>query len=507
MTGTGTWTDTSYKLEKAKRQCRLAGIRANPISNKSPRRHLSLESPSHTPGNTNRCKPTTQPQPVERKRIVSPLSARTQCHLPDQPPPLLDRRTALFYTLHIIFNHVQLRTIQLMARENLLPLPNELKGTPPEISCFSCTAAKARRSHHHSTTHRYAIGVAVSSDVCGPIPKTSTHGNKYIMTFLDCTSRYAYAHFTATRKSVLSFIVTMVAIVRCLHDKTPHVITTDNAKEYVSSAAQHFHAQEGITLRPTLPYTPQENSLAERFNGTLLAAVRSTLHHAKLPDEYWEDAARYTIFKYNITRHNSTGSLPYTTWFGPPPITQLYAFGQLGSIPHVTSETRRKKLDDRGFISRYMYDTYPTHIVVLELATGKYSKIRTANFRPYSRRTDPNTSTINIFKCYTPHRTPSKITSTTLPPKSRKQAQKYPDAIQCADAHNIELEKLDNMKAIKWLPPEQLPEKLIPLKMTYRYKRDTAGNITERKVRRAVRGERMHLFLYLSLAVYVVAIH
>ena len=139
--------------------------------------------------------------------------------------------------------------------------------------------------------------------------------------------------FHCHKKIRLSFIVTIVAIVRRLYGKTPHVITTDNAKEYVSSAAQHFHAQEGITLRPTVPYTPHENSLAERFNGTLLAAVRSTLHHAKLPDEYWEDAARDTIFKYNITRHNSTGSLPYTTWFGhSPPITQLYAFGQLGSV-------------------------------------------------------------------------------------------------------------------------------------------------------------------------------
>ena len=88
---------------------------------------------------------------------------------------------------------------------------------------------------------------------------------------------------------------------------------------------------------------------------------------------------------------------------------------------------------------------------------------------------------------------PTQITSKTPAPKTNRAAQKYPDADEWALAHDEEISKIDTMKAIKWLPNEQIPQNArpIPLTMTYRYKRDPDGDITERKAQRAVRGDLM----------------
>ena len=47
------------------------------------------------------------------------------------------------------------------------------------------------------------------------------------------------------------------------------------------------------------------------------------------------------------------------------------------------------------------------------------------------------------------------------------------------------------MGAIEWLPDSALPSKVIPLTMTYRYKRDPNGKLIERKARCAGRSDLM----------------
>lgn len=81
-----------------------------------------------------------------------------------------------------------------MAREKLIPLSNVLKQTPPKLTC-TCAHGKLRHQPHTATKNNYAIGVAVSSDICGPIAPKSIHGNSYFLTFIDTTSKYAFLYF------------------------------------------------------------------------------------------------------------------------------------------------------------------------------------------------------------------------------------------------------------------------------------------------------------------------
>lgn len=185
-----------------------------------------------------------------------------------------------------MFNHIQLPTISAMARERLLSLPHIRTNKLPKLSCTGCAHGKRRPQPHHRTHHTYDIGIALSSDVCGTITASSLQGNQYVIIFVDTASRYAFAYFAPNRTRVLPAVDTVLRIVTNTHGRPPRLFTTDNAREYISKAAMKIYNQLGITPNPTIPYNPQQHSIAERILGTLMAATRSTLYHSQLPQVY-----------------------------------------------------------------------------------------------------------------------------------------------------------------------------------------------------------------------------
>ena len=116
-------------------------------------------------------------------------------------------------------------------------------------------------------------------------------------------------------------------------DGAPQYYRTENALELKSQTALNTYAANGITYKNNILYQPQENSLTERINQTLINAARANLHHAKLPTPYWEDAVRDTAFTYNIIPHSTTGKPPYTQWHGQSIETcRLLTFGEISTI-------------------------------------------------------------------------------------------------------------------------------------------------------------------------------
>ena len=68
-----------------------------------------------------------------------------------------------------------------------------------------------------------------------------------------------------------------------------------------------------------------------------------------------------------------------------------------------------------------------------------------------------------------------------------------PDANKCREAHSSELDKIDTLKAIQWIPDDKIPHtaRRIPLTMDYRYNKSPKLDITEHKARCDVRGDPM----------------
>jgi hypothetical protein len=80
-----------------------------------------------------------------------------------------------------------------------------------------------------------------------------------------------------------------------------------------------FVMKKGIARQLTIPYTPQQNGVAERMNRTLFDMVRSMMAQANLPILFWGDALLTAAYILNRVPSKSISSTPYELWNGVKP--------------------------------------------------------------------------------------------------------------------------------------------------------------------------------------------
>ena len=69
-------------------------------------------------------------------------------------------------------------------------------------------------------------------------------------------------------------------------EKKIKVLRTDNGGEFCSKEFEEFSKKCGIAWQKTIPYTPQQNGVAERMYKTLMERARSMLSGARLGQEF-----------------------------------------------------------------------------------------------------------------------------------------------------------------------------------------------------------------------------
>lgn len=237
---------------------------------------------SSTTPKTKKHIPNPQNNPkIHRPRLQHRLA--TADPLTKQVPSL---KSLAYHQWHLIFNHIHPRTLNTMARQQLIPLRDILRQPPTHLNCSACSNGKLRPRPHKPVQHNYTIAVAMPSDLCGPITPKSQQGNSYFLTLIYTNSRYALLSFLPNQKAVIPQLETALRVITNIHGHPASILTTDNAKEYISKTANKLYNDFNITIRTTIPYTPQENGIAERLNTTLVAAARRTIYHANLPNSY-----------------------------------------------------------------------------------------------------------------------------------------------------------------------------------------------------------------------------
>ena len=468
-------------------------------------------TPHHAPTTKTRHSRSGVPINTQHHKSI-PISLRNAPEPPTKAPQSSNGRQQM-HEWHLKLNHMHPKTIAHMSKHQLLPgLPPGLKDHSATMTCSGCIDGKTAKRPHRRTTHDTIRGDSLSSDVCGPIKPTSTHNANYFLTVIDTKTRYIWVHCINNRAQVPHTIINAIDQVATENGQQPSLLVTDNAKEYLAKQVQYKLRERGIKYRATTPYTPQENSLAERINRTLMEKVRATLSHSKLHAVHWQDALHDAVYKYNITYHHSTRNIPHTQWYDAKPrVQRIFTFGQLGYTPIL--KPHLPKLHNKATPVRYMYGLDETHICVQDIQTRRYKKMRAIDFRAYHKHSDPCLNTTATYKAHVhtkrkarstghstkrrtngtrrPQAVPTKIETTTPPPKNLKQARQYPDATQWGKAHDAELEQLDAMKAIDWHSQVKGTDRrnIIPTTMTYRYKR--YQNETRHKARCSIRGDRM----------------
>ena len=67
----------------------------------------------------------------------------------------------------------------------------------------------------------------------------------------------------------------------------------------MSNEFQMFLSSRGITHQTSIPYMPQQNGRAKRFNRTILEKAEAMYYHACLPKAFWQDAVETSVHLYN----------------------------------------------------------------------------------------------------------------------------------------------------------------------------------------------------------------
>ena len=108
-----------------------------------------------------------------------------------------------------------------------------------------------------------------------------------------------------------------------------------------------------------MPYTPEQNGVAERLNRTLMEVARSMISHAKLNSRYWGEAVATATYVRNCTVTTATGIIPYERWYNKKPdISNLKVLGCI-AYAHIP-DALRQKLDMKATKVQFVgYSMHP----------------------------------------------------------------------------------------------------------------------------------------------------
>ena len=84
-------------------------------------------------------------------------------------------------------------------------------------------------------------------------------------------------------------------LVENLSKKRIKILKSDNGGEFTSSDFNKYCTEVGIKRDLTIPYSPQQNDVAETKNKSIMGAVKSMIHDQDLPMYLWEEVARTTV--------------------------------------------------------------------------------------------------------------------------------------------------------------------------------------------------------------------
>ena len=234
---------------------------------------------------------------------------------------------------------------------NLRKLVPSLPSFSP-FNCDTCELSKHRRVSFPLRTESPCVEpfALVHSDIWGPSRTTSLCGARYFVTFIDDFSRLTWVYLLKDRSQLFSvFSIFHAEIVNQFNAKL-RILRTDNAQEYLSRPFRQFNETHGIIHQTACVTTPQQNGVAERKNGPVLAVTRALMLHMNVPKHFWGYAVLTANYLINRTPSRVLhGKIPYQVMF---PDKDLYIlppklFGCVSFVHNLSPG--RDKLDPRSY--------------------------------------------------------------------------------------------------------------------------------------------------------------
>ncbi|KFD66912.1 hypothetical protein M514_20778 [Trichuris suis] len=182
----------------------------------------------------------------------------------------------------------------------------------------------------------------IHSELCGPMPVETPSGHRYFLTLVDDHSRFTVVHLLKSKDEVFDAIKNYIAKMGNRFSRKPMIFRSDNGREHVTKSLETHFKLQGIEHQLTIPYTPQQNGVAERKNRFLAEMVRCMLSDARLPIRFWGEAVLTAAYLQNRLPSRSIPKTPFEHFYGHrPDVSHLRVFGSK-AYSFVPTERRRK---------------------------------------------------------------------------------------------------------------------------------------------------------------------
>ncbi|GKC76735.1 retrovirus-related pol polyprotein from transposon TNT 1-94 [Tanacetum coccineum] len=187
---------------------------------------------------------------------------------------------------HQILSHLNFDYITSLAKQGLVRGLLKLKYQKDPLCC-ACALCKSKK-HSHKPKAEESIQdklYLLHMDLCRPMRIQSINGRKYMLVIIDDYSRFTWVKFLRSKDEVPEFVIKVLKIIQVRLNTTFCNIRTDNGTEFVNQTLKAYYEEVGISHQTSMAQTPQQNGVVERWNRTLVEAVRTILIFSKAPED------------------------------------------------------------------------------------------------------------------------------------------------------------------------------------------------------------------------------
>ena len=251
---------------------------------------------------------------------------------------------------HQRFAHLNQQDLKRLASSGMVEGMSIVDSDPSNAKCEGCLLGKQCRNPFpkKSSSKTTEVLELIHSDVCGPMSVPSLGGSTYFVSFIDDFSRHCWVYVIKRKSEAFDKFKEFKALTENQTGKRVKRIRDDNGGEYFSKEFDEFCKENGVFREPTIPYTPQQNGVAERMNRTIMDNVRALLYHGGLPLYLWAEAVPTVVYLRNRSPTSSIqGVTPYERFTNTKPnVSHLRVFGCIAyaKVP----DEKRQKLDPKS---------------------------------------------------------------------------------------------------------------------------------------------------------------
>nr|GEU80705.1 retrovirus-related Pol polyprotein from transposon TNT 1-94 [Tanacetum cinerariifolium] len=248
---------------------------------------------------------------------------------------------------HLRYGHLSINGLQLLEHKSMvigLPKIDNIDF------CEGCVYGKqSRPSFPVGNSMRDAACLdLIHADLCGPMSVISIGGSRYFLLFIDDYSRMSWVYFLKNKSEAFNYFKKFKSYVEKQSGRNIKVIQTDRGGEFMSAEFITFCEEYGIHKELTAPYTPQQNSAAERKNRAIVEMARSMMNAKGVPKTFWAEAVATSVYLLIISPTKAVyNRTPYKAWKGnKPKVSHLCVFGCIANA--LLNSNSRLKLDEKS---------------------------------------------------------------------------------------------------------------------------------------------------------------